>query len=92
MAKPSAKKAILVDFSLADEMAVTPGEARRIARDYVVKNEALPSEAKTRVSDFGKLADGSYSVLVDVAVQTKGVTRYRVKMDKNGRVTSFVSR
>jgi len=74
-------------------MAVAPAEARRTARDYVVKkNKALPSDAKVRVSDFGKLANGSYSVLVDVTIQTKGVTRYRVKMDKNGNITSFVTR
>jgi hypothetical protein len=73
-------------------MAVAPAEARRIARDYVVKSKALPSDAKVRVSDFGKLANGSYSVLVDMTIQTKGITRYRVKMDKNGNITSFVTR
>ena len=73
-------------------MVVAPAEARRIARDYVVKNKSLPSDAKVRVSDFGKLSDGSYSVLVDVTIQTKGSTRYRVKMDKNGNITSFITR
>jgi hypothetical protein len=73
-------------------MAVAPAEARRIARDYVVKNKALTSDAKVRVSDFGKLANGSYSVLVDMTIQTKGVTRYRVKMDKNGNIMSLVTR
>jgi hypothetical protein len=73
-------------------MTVAPAEARRIARDYVVKKKTLPSDAKVRVSDFGKLADGSYSVLVDVTIGANGTTRYRVKMDKNGKVTSFVTR
>ena len=85
-------KAILGDFHLLTRVAVAPAEARRIARDYVVKNKALPSDAKARVSDFGKLVNGSYSVLVDVTIQTKGTTRYRVKMDKNGSITSFVAR
>jgi hypothetical protein len=62
-------------------VALAPAEARRIARDYVVKNKAPPSDAKVRVSDFGKLANGSYSVLVDVTIRTNGITRYRVKMD-----------
>jgi hypothetical protein len=85
-------KAILGDFHLVIRIAVAPAEARRIARDYVVKNKALPSDAKVRVSDFGKLANGSYSVLVDLTIQTKGITRYRFKMEKHGRITSFVTR
>jgi hypothetical protein len=70
----------------------TPSEARRVAKDYVVKKEAVPSDARVRVSDFGHLVDGSYSVLVDVAIHASSLTRYRVKMDKNGRITSFVAR
>lgn len=73
-------------------MAVTPAEARRIAKDSVVKKKAPPSDAKVRASDFGKLADGGYSVLVDVTIQTKGTTRYRVKMDKNGSIMSLITR
>ena len=44
------------------------------------------------ISDTLQLANGSYSVLVDVTIQTKGITRYRVKMDKNGNIASFVTR
>ena len=76
-------------------MGITPAEARRAAKNYVVNHKALSSDAKVRVSDFGELADGGYSVLVDVtlgATQKKGTTRYRVKMDKNGDVKSFVTR
>jgi hypothetical protein len=72
-------------------MVVAPAEARRIARDYVVKNKALTSDAKVRISDFGKLADGGYSVLVDVRIG-KGTSRYRVKMDKSGKIQSLVTR
>jgi hypothetical protein len=75
-------------------MSITPAEARQIARDHVVKQKAIPSDAKVRVSDFGKLADGGYSVLVDVALgatRTRGTTRYRVKMDGKGNVKSLVS-
>jgi hypothetical protein len=73
---------------------VTPAEARRIARDYVAKVKALPAGTIVRVSDFGELADGSYSVLVDVMPGTRAEarTRYRVKMDKRGKITSFISR
>lgn len=74
---------------------MNPAEARRIARDYVVSKQAPPSDAKVRVSDFGALSDGGYSVLVDVTLGTtrsKDRTRYRVKMDKNGKITSFVPR
>lgn len=72
-------------------MPITPSDARRVAKDYVLKNKAPPSDARVAVSDFGKLADGSYSVLVDVTIG-KTRTRYRVKMDKNGKITSFVTR
>jgi hypothetical protein len=72
-------------------MAITPAEARRIAKDYVVSHKSLSSDAKVRVSDFGKLAGGGYSVLLDVTL-AKGTTRYRVKMDKDGKVESFVAR
>jgi hypothetical protein len=73
---------------------MTPTEARQVAKDYIVKQKALTSDAKLKVSDFGKLANGGYSVLVDVTVgvsQRKNRTRYRVKMDKNGKVESFVT-
>jgi hypothetical protein len=75
-------------------MGITPADARRIARDYVVNEKGLPSDARTRVSDFGALADGGYSVMVDVTLgsQEKVATRYRVKMDVNGNVKSFVPR
>jgi hypothetical protein len=72
-------------------MPITPADARQVAKNYVVKQKAVLSSAKVTVTDFGKLADGSYSVLVDVTVG-KGTTRYRVKMDKNGKVQSLVTR
>jgi len=72
-------------------MAITPAGARRIAKDYVTSQKAFPSEAKTRISDFGALADGGYSVMVDVTLGNR-TTRYRVKMDENGNVRSFVPR
>ena len=75
-------------------MAITPAEARQLAKNYVVRHEALSSDAKVRVSDFGELTDGGYSVLVDVTIgpiQTRR-TRYRIKMDKNGKVKSFITR
>ena len=68
-----------------------PADARQVARNYVVKQKAVPSDAKVSVTDFGKLADGGYSVLVDVRVG-KSIARYRVKMDKNGKVQSLVTR
>jgi hypothetical protein len=76
-------------------MVITPAEARQAARDYVLKKEAPSSEANVSVSDFGKLADGGYSVLVDMTIgssQRKNRKRYRVKMDENGKVRSFVTR
>ena len=73
-------------------MPITPAEARRVARDYVVEKKGVSSDAKVRVSDFCHLAGGGYSVLVDVKLQTKSTTRYRVKMDDNGNVKSFVTR
>lgn len=76
-------------------VAITPAEARRLAKDYVVKKKAPPSSASVTVSDFGKLADGSYSVLVDVKDgprTEKNRVRYRVKMDAKGEITSFVTR
>ena len=73
-------------------MEITPVEARQIAREYVAKQKNVSSDAKVRVSDFGKLAEGGYSVLVDVALQAKGTTRYRVKMDDGGKVQSLVIR
>ena len=73
-------------------MGITPAEARQVARDHVVKTKAPPSGAKVRVSDFGELADGGYSVLVDVIQAKKPKVRHRVKMDSNGKVTSFVTR
>jgi hypothetical protein len=39
-------------------MAITPIDARQIAKDYVVKQKVVPSDAKASVTDFGKLADG----------------------------------
>lgn len=72
-------------------MAITPAEARQIAKDYVVNKKRLASDAKVKVSDFGKLADGGYSVLVDVTIGSNRM-RYRVKMDNNGKVSSFVAR
>lgn len=77
--------------SLPASMPITPADARQVAKNYVVKQKTVPSDAKVRVSDFGHLADGSYSVLVDVTVAGSTV-RYRVKMDKNGKVQSLVIR
>jgi hypothetical protein len=73
-------------------VVVAPAEARRIAGDYVVKRKALHPGAKVRVSDFGKPASDSYPVPVDMTIHTRGITRYRVKMDKNGNITSFTAR
>lgn len=83
---------ILGQFSFNSVMAITPTEARQIARDYVAKTKAAPPHARLSVSDFGKLVDGSYSVLVDLSQGAKGRTRYRVKMDKNGVITSIDTR
>lgn len=68
-----------------------PADARKVAKDYVAKQKAVSLNAKVRVSDFGRLADGGYSVLVDVTTG-KATAWYRVKMDKNGRVQSLVTR
>jgi hypothetical protein len=68
-----------------------PADARQVAKNYVVKQKAVSSDAKVSVSDFGKLADGGYSILVDVTVG-KGTARYRVKMDRNGKVQSLATR
>jgi hypothetical protein len=75
-------------------MGMTPAEIRRVARDFVAREKALPSDAKTRVSDFGRLAGGGYSVLVDVVLadREESAARYRVKTDENGKVTSVVLR
>jgi hypothetical protein len=72
-------------------MAITPAEARKLAKEYVVSQKKLSSNVEVRVSDFGKIADG-YSVLVDVTLAAKGTTRYRVKMDGDGKIKSFVTR
>jgi hypothetical protein len=70
---------------------MSPADARRVAKNHVVEQRTVPSDAKVRVSDFGKLADGGYSVLVDVTIG-KGTARYRVKLDKNGKVQSLATR
>ena len=70
---------------------ITSADARQVAKDYVIKQKVIPADAEVRVSDFGKLADGGYSVLVDVTVG-KGTARYRVKMDGKGKVQSLVTR
>jgi hypothetical protein len=70
---------------------ITSADARQVAKDYVAKQKAVPSDAKVRVSDFGKLADGGYSVLVDVTVG-RSTARYRVKMDKSGKIQSLLTR
>ena len=77
---------------MVPSMGITPADARQIAKDYVVKQKAPYSEAKVRVSDFGQLAEGGHSVLVDVKLQTKGTTQYRVKMDDNGKIKRLVTR
>ena len=87
----SVKSDIRPKFQFHASMPITPADARRLAKNHVVKQKAVSSDAKVRVSDFGKLADGSYSVLVDVTAG-KDTTRYRVKMDKNGKIQSLVTR
>lgn len=63
----------------------------QVTKDYIIKQNAVSPDSKVRVSDFGQLADGTYSILVDIVVR-KNTERFRVKMGKNGKVQNLVTR